>query len=135
MGRGTVRVRHEKEFDEITSRLCYCKSEGIIFMWSLLTLGIYDICFIRLWFLLSKHYFSIFLVLHSIFCLTWTNCRHWDQCMLMDDRFPSGKDFAVTAYYPCVFFQVPLHPFDKENLGLMRCSTFCLFPILLPIFI
>jgi hypothetical protein len=58
-----------------------------------------------------------------------------NQWLLMDDRFPSGKDFSVTAYYPCVLFQVPLHPFDKENLGLMRCSTFRLFPILLPIYI
>jgi hypothetical protein len=58
-----------------------------------------------------------------------------NQWLFMDDRFPSGKYFAVTAYYPCVLFQVLLHPFDKENLGLMRCSPFSLFPILLPIYI
>jgi hypothetical protein len=47
-----------------------------------------------------------------------------NQWLLMDDRFPSGKYFSVTAYYLCVLFQVPFHPFDKENLGLMGVLLF-----------
>jgi len=58
-----------------------------------------------------------------------------NRWLFMYDRFPSSKDFSVIAYYPCVLFQVPLHMFDKENLGLMRCSHFHLFPILLAIYI
>ena len=58
-----------------------------------------------------------------------------NQWLLMDDRFPSGKDFSMTTYYPCVLFQVQLQTFEKENIDLMRCSTFHLFPILLPIYI
>jgi hypothetical protein len=76
---------------------------------------------------LSKHCFSIFLFYILSFVLLERITDIENQWLLMDDRFPSGKDFAVTAYHPCVLFQVPLHPFDKENIGLMRCSTFCLF--------
>jgi hypothetical protein len=47
-----------------------------------------------------------------------------NQWLLMDDRFPSGKDFPVTTYYLCVLFQVPFHPFDKQNLGLMGVLIF-----------
>jgi hypothetical protein len=61
---------------------------------------------------LSKHCFSTFLVLHSVFFLLERITDIENQWQLMDDRFPSGKDFVVTAYHPCVLFQVSLHLFD-----------------------
>jgi hypothetical protein len=42
----------------------------------------------------------------------------------MDDRFSSGKDFSVISYYQCVLFQVPMHPFDRENLCLVDVLLF-----------
>jgi hypothetical protein len=47
-----------------------------------------------------------------------------NQWLPMDNRFSSGKDFVVTAYYLCVLFQVPFHPFCKENLCLMGILLF-----------
>jgi hypothetical protein len=87
-----------------------------------------DFSRLNIFFPSSLFYIMFFILLEGIADIE-------NQWLLMDDRFLSDKYFSVTAYYPCVLFQVSLHPFDKENLGLMRCSTFHLFPILLPIHI